>query len=46
MEIQATADVIADVIAAIERGTWIRIDRMEVRELAPDPDERDFRVRY
>ena len=46
MEIQAAADVIEDVIAAISRGTYIRIDRMEVRELATVPDERDFRVRY
>ena len=46
MEIQATADVIDDVIAAIERGAYIRIDRMDVRELPTDPGERDFRVRY
>ncbi|WP_407383186.1 acylphosphatase [Ruminococcus sp.] len=46
MEIQATADVIDEVIAAIRRGTYIRIDRMEVRELATDPEERGFRVRY
>ena len=46
MEIQATADVIDDVITAIERGAYIRIDRMDVRELPTDPGERDFRVRY
>lgn len=46
MEIQGTADVIEDVIASIQLGTYIRIDRMEVKEIPTDPDERDFRVRY
>ncbi len=46
MEIQGTQRQIDDVIAAIERGTYIRIDRMEVKSIAVDPDERGFRVRY
>lgn len=46
MEIQGTESQIDDVIAAIERGTYIRIDRMEVKTLTVDPDERGFRVKY
>lgn len=46
MEIQGTEHQIDDVIAALERGTYIRIDYMEVKRLTPDPDERGFRVRY
>jgi acylphosphatase len=46
MEIQGTENQISDVIKAIERGTYIRIDRMEVKTLEPDPDERGFRVKY
>ncbi len=46
MEIQGTERQIDDVIAALGRGTYIQIDRMEVKSLEPDPDERGFRVRY
>lgn len=46
MEIQGTQRQIDDVIAGIQRGTYIRIDRMEVKELEIVPDERGFRVRY
>ena len=46
MEIQGTEQQIDDVIAAIERGSYIRIDRMEVKELQTEPDERGFRVKY
>lgn len=46
MEIQGTQEQIDDVIAAIERGRYIRIDRMEVKTLAVDPEERGFRVKY
>lgn len=46
MEIQGTREQIDDVIAAIERGRYIRIDRMEVKTLAVDPEERGFRVKY
>lgn len=46
MEIQGTERQIDDVIAAIERGTYIVIDRMEVKKLEPVEEERGFRVRY
>lgn len=46
MEIQGTEDQIGDVIAGIKRGTYISIDRMEVRDIGVIPDERGFRVRY
>lgn len=46
MEIQGTEDQIADVLAGIRRGRYIRIDRMETKTIAVDPDERGFRVRY
>ena len=46
MEIQGTESQIDDVIAALQRGSYIQIDRMEVKELDVVPDERGFRVRY
>ena len=46
MEIQGTQKQIDDVIAALERGRYIRIDRMEVKSLAVDPEERGVRVKY
>ena len=46
MEIQGTESQIDDVIASLERGTYIRIYNMEVKNIAVDPDERGFRVRY
>ncbi|MBQ9515430.1 MAG: acylphosphatase [Ruminococcus sp.] len=46
MEIQGTEKQIDDVIAAIERGTWICIENMEVKEMKVEPDERGFRVKY
>ena len=46
MEIQGTEKQIDDVIAAIERGSYIRIERMEVKTIAVDPDENGFRVKY
>ena len=46
MEIQGTERQIDDVIAAIGRGTYIRIERMEVKSITPDPEERGFQVRY
>lgn len=45
MEIQGSEEQIDQVILAIERGKYVRIENMEVRTLPPDPDERDFRVR-
>lgn len=46
MEIQGTERQIDDVVAAIDRGTYIVIDRMEVKTLETIEDERGFRVRY
>ena len=46
MEIQGTEKQIDDVIAAIERGSYIRIEHMEVKAIAVDPDENGFRVKY
>lgn len=46
MEIQGTQKQIDDVIAALERGRYIRIDRMEVKPMTVDPEERGFRVKY
>ena len=46
MEIQGTERQIDDVIAAIDRGTYIVIDRMEVKTLETVDDERGFRVKY
>ena len=44
MEIQGSEEQIDQVILAIERGTYVRIENMEVKTLQTDPDERDFRV--
>lgn len=46
MEIQGTERQIDDVIAAIDRGTYIVIDRMEVKTLETLEEERGFRVKY
>ena len=46
MEIQGTQEQIDDVIAALGRGSYIRIDYMDVKPIEPVPDERGFRVRY
>ena len=46
MEIQGTEKQIDDVVNALERGTYIRIDRMTVKDIAVVDDERGFRVKY
>lgn len=46
MEIQGSERQIDDVVAAIERGRYIRIDRMEVKTVPAVSDERGFRVAY
>ena len=46
MEIQGTQEQIDDVITALGRGSYIRIDYMDVKPIEPVPDERGFRVRY
>ena len=44
MEIQGTEAQIDQVILAIERGTYVRIENMDVKSLPPDPEERGFRT--
>ena len=46
MEIQGTERQIDDVIAALDRGSYIVIERMEVKMLEPVADENGFRVKY
>ena len=45
MEIQGTEAQIDQVILMIERGTYVRIENMDVKTLPVDPDERGFRTR-
>lgn len=45
MELQGTEEQIDNVILAIERGTYIRIDNMECRSMPVIPDERSFHIR-
>ena len=46
MEIQGTQGQIDDVLAAIERGSYIRITNMRVKSVEPEKNERGFRVAY
>lgn len=46
MEIQGTERQIDDVIAALDRSSYIVIERMEVKKLEPVADENGFRVKY
>ena len=46
MEIQGTERQIDDVVSSLERGSYIRIDHMEVKTIATVPDERGFDVKY
>ena len=46
MEIQGTQEQIDQVIMLIEKGSWVRIEHMEVKQLPPDEEERSFRTRY
>ena len=43
MEIQGTEEQVNRVILAIERGTFVRIENMEVKNLPVAEDERGFR---
>ena len=45
MEIQGTEEQIDRVIRMIERGTYVRVERMEVKNIPPEPDERGFETR-
>lgn len=44
MEIQGTESAIDQVIMAIERGHYVRIENMDVKELEPVEDEYGFRT--
>ena len=44
MEIQGTERQIDQVILAVARGTYIRIEDMDVRSVPPVPEERGFRT--
>ncbi len=44
MEIQGPESAIDQVIMAIERGHYVRIENMEVKELEPVEDEYGFRT--
>ena len=46
MEIQGDEAQIDAVIRALERGSYIRIERFEARSLPVDPKERSFRSEY
>ena len=46
MEVQGIPRKLDEVISALERGRFIHIDRLSSRTIAPDPNERSFRVRY
>ena len=46
MEIQGTEEQIDKVILAIERGTYVRIENMDVKTIPVDPEERGFRTRH
>ena len=44
IEIQGTDDQIDKVIVAVERGTYVRIEQMEVRNIPLKEGERGFRA--
>lgn len=45
MEIQGTQKQIDDVILAIERGTYVRIENMDCKTIPVIPDDRGFKIR-
>lgn len=45
MEIQGDEESIDRVILAIEKGTYVRVERMESKTIAPIEGERGFRTR-
>ena len=42
MEIQGAEHAIDSVILAIERGTYVRVERIEQKKIPVEPDERGF----
>lgn len=45
MEIQGTEEQIDQVILAVERGTYVRIESMEVKAIPVVPEEQGFSAR-
>ena len=43
MEIQGTEEQIDQVILAVERGTFVKIENMAVKSIPVDPEEYSFR---
>ena len=46
MEIQGTEEQISKVIIAIERGTYVKIDNMDVKTIPVDENERSFKTLF
>ena len=46
MELQGVPPLLDKVILILENSRHIQIDRIEVRDLPPDPEERSFRNDY
>ena len=46
MEIQGTEEQIDEVILAIGRGHYVRIENMDVEKIPVIPGEHEFRTRY
>ena len=44
MELQGTEEQLDQVLRAIERGAYVKIERMEARRAPVDPEERGFRA--
>ena len=44
MEIQGTEEQIDKIIIAIERGTYVRIEHMDIRKMPVEEEERGFRI--
>ncbi|HCA55534.1 MAG TPA: acylphosphatase [Ruminococcaceae bacterium] len=45
MEIQGTETQIDNVLLAIERGTYVRIENLDCKTIPVDPEERRFKIR-
>ena len=42
--LQGSEEAVDQVVTAIERGTYVRVERMEAKRLPVDEEERGFRV--
>lgn len=45
LEMQGSESQIDQVLAAVQRGTWVRIEKMEAASLPVEEHEHDFTVR-